>query len=344
VHLTLTNGQFTSPNRFSLKSAGDGEISYFDDGFASNVVAEIRLMGDSLTWFGTGLGLSMHDGNSAYTYQSTTDSIVDIFSNPSAITNVLPYGGVSAIASTNDSLVVAFAGDDNDTPMGLGLAIAPDAVSWYDTAPTEVMVFSFQWDSLGTDTTDGVYFGFDSEYQPGIGYTGSFMIVSPTNESDRIILLDSIQSNTVIKISNGSSSRVLYFTVQSVTEFGVSQIQLLIVPGSITYTSAYDKGFLSSESVEFGITKVTKAIQWKYLPQPTDNESDIEVPFGEGYFWQLPVTVPQANVTYDASISGKYLWIASWAGGLRRYDLSISLRKPQNIPMPMDWQSALSTC
>ena len=101
---------------------------------------------------------------------------------------------------------------------------------------------------------------------------------------------------------------------------------------------------MSSEPVDFGITKVTKAIQWKYLPQPTDNESDIEVPFGEGYFWQLPVTVPQANVTYDASISGKYLWIASWAGGLRRYDLSISLRKPQNIPMPMDWQSALSTC
>ena len=27
-----------------------------------------------------------------------------------------------------------------------------------------------------------------------------------------------------------------------------------------------------------------------------------EVPFGEGYFWQLPVTVPQANVTYDASL------------------------------------------
>ena len=80
------------------------------------------------------------------------------------------------------------------------------------------------------------------------------------------------------------------------------------------------------------------------MPQPIDNQLDIEVPFGEGYFWQLPVTVPQANVTYDASISGKYLYVASWAGGLRRYDLSINLRKPQNVPMPMDWQSQLSTC
>ena len=62
VSLTTVWGQVSSPNRFSLKSTGDGEVSYFDDGFSSNVVAEIRLMGDSLTWFGTGRGLSMHDG------------------------------------------------------------------------------------------------------------------------------------------------------------------------------------------------------------------------------------------------------------------------------------------
>ena len=342
--LAIIYGQVASPTRFSLKSAGDGEVSYFDDGFASNVVAEIRLMGDSLTWFGTGRGLSMHDGNSAFTYQSTTDSIVDVLSNPSAITSTLPYGGVSAIATIKDSLVVAFAGDDNDTPIGLGLAIASDAGSWYDTPPTTVMEYSFSWDSLGTDTANGAYFGFDSEYQPGIGYTGSFMVLNPVNESDRISMLDSIQANTVIKIKNSNSSRVLYFTVESVSEFGVGQVQLLIVPGSISYTSAYDKGFTNYEPIVFGITKATKAIQWQYLPQPIDSETDIEVPFGEGYFWQLPVTVPQANVTYDASISGKYLWVASWAGGLRRYDLSIGLRKPQNIPMPMDWQNALSTC
>ena len=306
VSLVLIYGQLASPSRFSLKSAGDGEISYFEDGFASNVVAEIRLMGDSLTWFGTGRGLSMHDGNSVYTYQSTADSIVDILSNPSAVTNALPYGGVSAIATTNDSLVVAFAGDDNDTPMGLGLAIAADAGSWYNTPPTTVMEYSFQWDSLGTDTVNGVYFGFDSEYQPGTGYTGSFMVLSPTSESDRASLLDSIQANTVIKIRNSNSSRILYFTVESVFEFGAEQVQLFIVPGSINYISAYEKGFANYESIVFGITKATKAIQWKYLPQPTDNETDIEVPFGEGYFWQLPVTVPQANVTYDASISGKF--------------------------------------
>ena len=129
--ISMGLGQYSSPHRFSLKSASDGEISFFQDGFNSNVVAEIKLMSDSLTWFGTGRGLSMHDGQSSYTYQSTNDSIVDVFSNPSSITNVLPTGGVSAIATANDTLLVAFAGDDNDTPIGLGLAFTPNARDWY---------------------------------------------------------------------------------------------------------------------------------------------------------------------------------------------------------------------
>ena len=49
------------------------------------------------------------------------------------------------------------------------------------------------------------------------------------------------------------------------------------------------------EPIKLSVSKSTKAIQWRYVPQPIDSELDIEVPFG-GYFWQLPVTVPQANV------------------------------------------------
>ena len=169
--------QYSNPLRFSLKSANDGEITYFNDGFNSNVVAEIKLMSDSLTWFGTGRGLSLHDGETAFTYQSTADSIVDIFSNPSATTKVLPNGGVSAIAVASDTLLVAFAGDDNDTPIGLGLAFTSEARSWYGTEPAEIMSFNFSWDSLGSGVQNGIYFGFDSEYQPGVGYIGSFLVI-----------------------------------------------------------------------------------------------------------------------------------------------------------------------
>ena len=86
----------------------------------------------------------------------------------------------------------------------------------------------------------------------------------------------------------------------------------------------------------------TNGITWTYLEQPVDNDADTLVPFGEGYYRQLPVTVRQANVTYDASLSGDYLWIASWAGGLRRYHLTKKVW--ENVPLPLDQQSALSLC
>ncbi len=90
----------------------------------------------------------------------------------------------------------------------------------------------------------------------------------------------------------------------------------------------------------------TNGVQWEYLSQPVDQQADTLVPFGQGYFNQLPVTVPQANVTYDATFhtnnGNNYVWITSWAGGLRRYDLTQNVWA--NVPLPEDNQTYLSTC
>ena len=184
----------------------------------------------------------MHDGQSSYTYQSTNDSIVDIFSNPSSITNVLPTGGVSAIATANDTLLVAFAGDDNDTPIGLGLAFTPNARDWYETEPSEIMSFTFSWDSSGSDISNGVYFGFDSGYQPGSGYSGSFLVISPLNELDKISIKDSVKTQYTInpkdygitgkdsdsiKTSNEKSSLDFIFSVINNEESDAREICVL---------------------------------------------------------------------------------------------------------------------
>ena len=339
-------GQSATPNRFALKSTDGGEISYFDDGFTSNVVAEIRTMGDSLTWFGTGRGLSLHDGHFVYTYQTTSDSLVSVIDDPSEKTYKLPLGGVSAIAVRGDTMVIALAGEDSDTPTGLGLALTMDAESWYDIPPQVVLEFDFIWDSLGLGTLGGLYFEWDSEYIPGLGYSGDFMVVNPIDPDNKTTLMDSIQTGNIIEIENNDGSKSLTFAVESDTTYGTEDpIWISIQSGSIEFTSSENIGFNDGENVTLGIAKTTKAIEWKFFSQPVDLPEDIIVPFGEGYFRQLPVTVPQANVTYDVTISGKFLWLASWAGGLRRFDLSNNnLRKPENVPMPMDHQVALSTC
>ena len=107
-----------------------------------------------------------------------------------------------------------------------------------------------------------------------------------------------------------------------------------------------------------GIAYTTNAtennIDWLYDNQPVDNESYVEYKFAFGKMAILPVTVPQANVTYDAAFSDKFVWIASWAGGLRRLRLLGDNGLPDTdplrnffwdpVPLPMDDQFELNTC
>jgi len=66
------------------------------------------------------------------------------------------------------------------------------------------------------------------------------------------------------------------------------------------------------------------------------------VPFAKRFFRGLPITVKEANVTYDAAISGNYIWITSWAGGLRRYNISQQVL--ERVPLPKDGDQTLFTC
>jgi hypothetical protein len=63
-------------------------------------------------------------------------------------------------------------------------------------------------------------------------------------------------------------------------------------------------------------------IEWYRFNQPVDEIGDSLTVIGDGYFKARPVIKALTNVTYDMDISGNYLWIVSWAGGLRRLDLT----------------------
>ena len=209
--ISSTSAQLSTPDRFALRlAAQDTSLS---EGLLSNIVAEIRIVGDSLTWFGTGRGLAMHDGQRVYSHRTTLDSLAD-----GQVTKMLPLGGIPAVAVMKDTMVVAYSGDNGSIQVGYGLTLTYNAQAVKDSA----------------------------------------------------------------------------------------------------------------------------GISWIYLNQPMDVDADTLRPFGEGFFRSLPVTVPEANVTYDAFLYGDYLWTASWAGGLRRFHLDN--RNWEVIPMPMDQQDSLSFC
>ena len=204
--------QSYAPNRYSLKSTTSD--SFFQSGLNSNIVAEIRLLGDSLTWLGTGQGLAFHDGDQVYAHKTRSDSLAN-----NTYTKLVPTGGIPAISVDGEKIAVSYSGDNGSIQVGYGLTFA-----------------------------------------------------NLTNYNDSL------------------------------------------------------------------------GIDWTYLQQPMDDSDDDTLYqfFGEGTFQMLPVTVREANVTYDMQLLNDTLYTASWAGGLRRYHINAGFW--ENIPMPMDSQDSLSTC
>lgn len=97
------------------------------------------------------------------------------------------------------------------------------------------------------------------------------------------------------------------------------------------------------KGIVFTTDATDSTINWIYYDQPIDDALSDTIPFGDiGFVAVLPVTVPQANVTYDMDLSEEFAWTASWAGGLRRFKFSDQVW--ERVPLPMDNQYELTTC
>ncbi|MBK7267195.1 MAG: hypothetical protein IPI12_12875 [Ignavibacteriales bacterium] len=57
---------------------------------------------------------------------------------------------------------------------------------------------------------------------------------------------------------------------------------------------------------------------WTKIAQPLDKESDTLIVYGNSTLRALPVTVAIQNITYDIAVTRGVVWIASFAGGLRK--------------------------
>ncbi len=110
---------------------------------------------------------------------------------------------------------------------------------------------------------------------------------------------------------------------------------------------------LAASSIENGIPigtgiyitedGLSEQIEWKRYKQPVDAIDDSLAEMGTRYFNARPVTKALTNITYEMDISGNYLWSVSWAGGLRRLDLT-EMGNWERVPLPLDSLIELNTC
>ena len=165
------------------------------------------------------------------------------------------------------------------------------------------------------------------------------------------------QGDTVVWLGTGSGLAVLkdsssIYTINSKDKLSAN-LKDITPLGGVTAIAAHNKTLIaafakSGENITLGngliySTDATgESIDWLYFEQPIDTEADSLAPFAKRFFKGLPITVKEANVTYDAAISGNYIWITSWAGGLRRYN--ITQKVWERVPLPQDGDQVLNTC
>ena len=145
------------------------------------------------------------------------------------------------------------------------------------------------------------------------------------------------QADTLLWLATGSGLSLLRDTTSLVTISSKAEVSSSLTDmtptGGVTALAVSNKTMFaafakSGDNITIGngliySTDATgKSIDWSYFDQPIDTEADSLAPFAKRFFRALPITVKEANVTYDAAISGDYIWITSWAGGLRRYNIS----------------------
>lgn len=85
---------------------------------------------------------------------------------------------------------------------------------------------------------------------------------------------------------------------------------------------------------------------WKSIPQPLDSENDETEVYGINNIDALPVTVVENNLAYDIAFTSEYVWITTFAGGLRRAKFSDLLNDQntqwQRVVLPPDFLNSIS--
>ena len=79
---------------------------------------------------------------------------------------------------------------------------------------------------------------------------------------------------------------------------------------------------------------------WHSIPQPVDDPNDDTIIYGNNTIMALPVTVTIQNLVYDIAFTGDTIWIATFAGGLRKS--SNNGQTWQRVVLPPDNLNSIS--
>ena len=169
-----------------------------------------------------------------------------------------------------------------------------------------------------------------SQIKPESFYIGKKAVIdktalssNPSSNSitDIIVVGDTVWLGMGTGVSLSTDRGTSWTNFAGTIAFGSESISAIgYYKGTFWAATAYDKN-TSDGTVQTGsgIRFTTdNGKSWNIIKQPVDADSDSVVVYGIDTLKALPVTVPEQNLIFDITFTHGTIWIATFAGGVRR--------------------------
>ena len=268
------SGSVTITNEAVDNGGGIGSWGACDEG-----VFEQNIDGESVNILDTIATITFPPENSAQLVRANADYVFDA-------DNMLFRTG------KKDTLVMT---EINFTPSGFWAS-----QWWYNIPPIggPPNEFDYFWDGLSTAlnvNVSSVHFGPDNAFIPGVGYEGTFIILSAldaSGENIRATLIGSISAGDILRLANPDVSKAVSFAaINDPIPIGEDRVMIQINSESINFVSASEEGFIDGEAITLvntsASTGLAEDVEWndfKYYHDHEDDGSEYCPPGGRHHF------------------------------------------------------------
>lgn len=161
-------------------------------------------------------------------------------------------------------------------------------------------------------------------YQFNSGWNSSLPRTNAIN--DFLIRNDSIWVGTELGLSLTVNGGVNWTNFSGTDSFYNKGISAIAMNDAIIWVATGYSTKLDNQSIQTGgglHYSTDRGAIWHFIPQPIDHQPSEQVLFdtvlyGSNKIRALAITVPQQNITFDIALTSHAVWIASWAGMLRK--------------------------
>ncbi len=164
-----------------------------------------------------------------------------------------------------------------------------------------------------------------------------------SNTIEKILIHNNIvwlaTSNGLSKSTDNGASWTNYYNSK---DFGTESVSSIGYNNGAIWASTwhYKEELGNNVPVGTGLRYSTDdGATWTTIQQPVDQPGDSSIVYGINTLRALPVTVPEQNFIYDIGFTGNTIWIASFAGGLRKS--SDMGQTWQRVVLPPDYLNSI---